>query len=364
MHRSWWWGWFKELLSQVISSLQKNFLFWLLLKPQCVTVSTFTKSLLAGRSWGIAAGLWDQRRIVDKHRGRLGLAIEAMSFIYALENWLESTMLAIALHITDSNVYINNFQLGLYLVANILLWIGHDSVMAASSSARKRNMYRFFNPPLSLVVHVLHRVNHRKLVENNRANILGGFKFRTVKQLSASQPDPVAVDKEPKRAAATVPNDSSSIGKEHKRSGNTRNWLNYGKRCGRWSKASNFSRFRSNSLSLCQEGSSWDSSEVCELLWNGPRCLFHVKERESLCSMFKWVVPWWFFCCSTHLKMNKTASLSRVGDISSFDVIRRPMVDFIAAITCSAVGHRSITACRACLVLRIGCHDYFLLFLH
>lgn len=143
----------------------------------------------------------------------------------------------IALHITDSNVYTNNIQLELYLVSNLLFWIGHDSVMAATSSVGKRNMYPFYNPPLSLVVHVLHRVNHRKLVENNRANILRGFKFRTVKQLLASQPDPVAVDKEPKRAAATVPSDSSSIGKEHKRSGNIRNWLNYGKRCGRWSKA-------------------------------------------------------------------------------------------------------------------------------
>lgn len=67
----------------------------------------------------------------------MGLAAEAMGFIYiyAQENWLKSTMLAIALHITDSIAYTNNFQL--YLVSNPLLWIGHDSVMAASSSAEE-----------------------------------------------------------------------------------------------------------------------------------------------------------------------------------------------------------------------------------
>lgn len=48
-------------------------------------------------------------------------------------------------------------------------------------------------------VHVLHRVKQRKLVENNRANILREFKFRTVKQLLASQPDIVVVGREQKR---------------------------------------------------------------------------------------------------------------------------------------------------------------------
>lgn len=93
----------------------------------------------------------------------------------------------------------------------------------------ERGMCSLLHPPLP--VHVLHHVNHRKLVENNRASILRGFKFRTVKQLLASQPDPVVVDKEQKRAAATVPSDSNSIGKEYKTSRNTRNWLNYGTPC-------------------------------------------------------------------------------------------------------------------------------------
>lgn len=94
---------------------------------------------------------------------------------------------------------------------------------------------QFFYTP-TLPVHVLHRVNHRKLVENNRANILRDFKFRTVKQLVASHPDIVVVDKEQKRAAATdeaIPSDSNSIGEEHKISGNIRNCLNDGKRCER-----------------------------------------------------------------------------------------------------------------------------------
>lgn len=62
-------------------------------------------------------------------------------------------------------------------------------------------MQPFYTP--ALPVHMLHHVNHRKLVENNRANILRDFKFRTVKQLLASQPDIVVVDKEQKRAATT-----------------------------------------------------------------------------------------------------------------------------------------------------------------
>lgn len=111
------------------------------------------------------------------------------------------------------------------------LWFSNGS----NSSARNRGAQPFYTP--ALPVHVLHRVNHRKLVENNRANILRDFKFRTVKQLLASQPDVVVVDKEQKRAAAkdeAIPSDSNSIGEEHKRSGNIRNWFNYGKRCKRW----------------------------------------------------------------------------------------------------------------------------------
>lgn len=68
------------------------------------------------------------------------------------------------------------------------------------------------------------------------------------------------------------------------------------------------------------------------------------------------------FCCSTHPKMNKTALLPQIGGISSSDVIRRPMVDFIAAITCSAVDHRSITACWACLVLQMVAMTIFYFF--
>lgn len=112
------------------------------------------------------------------------------------------------------------------------LWFSNGS----HSSTKKRGVQFFYTP--TLPVHVLHRVNHRKLVENNRANILRDFKFRTVKQLVASHPDIVVVDKEQKRAAAAdkaIPSDSNNIGEEHKRSGNIRNCLNDGKRCERWS---------------------------------------------------------------------------------------------------------------------------------
>lgn len=104
------------------------------------------------------------------------------------------------------------------------------------SSATNRGVQPFNTP--ALLVHVLHRVNHRKLVGNNTANILRDFKFRSVKQLWASQPDIVVVDKEQKRAAATdeaFPSDSNSIGEEHQTFENIRNWLSYGKQCERWS---------------------------------------------------------------------------------------------------------------------------------
>lgn len=93
----------------------------------------------------------------------------------------------------------------------------YDWVMAATPVPATR-VCSPFRLPLSL--YMLHHVNHRKLVGNNRANILRDFKFRTVKQLLASQPDIEVVDKVQKRAAATdevIPSDSNRIGEEHRR---------------------------------------------------------------------------------------------------------------------------------------------------
>lgn len=115
-------------------------------------------------------------------------------------------------------------QLSIFVVFSLLLGIGYDSVRAAPPVSKTGVCKPFYT--LALPVHVLHRVNQRKLVENNRANILRDFKFQTVKQLLASQPDTVMVDKEQKRAGTTdkaIPSDGNSIRKEKKRSRNTRN---------------------------------------------------------------------------------------------------------------------------------------------
>lgn len=94
---------------------------------------------------------------------------------------------------------------------------------------------------------------------------------------------------------------------------------------------------------------------VCELLCWSSWCLFHGKEKESLCLMFKWVVPWCFFCCSTHPKINKTASLPHIGGISSFDVIRRPISDYV--FSSRSLFKHSLSSLSS---PPDGCHDYFL----